>query len=211
MQAILIAALALAPGQPQGAATGWPPPYDPGAPPRGSGGSPPPSQSENAGPTVEQRKEIRDAVLLVIPDANAFMKKFGDQGISALAKCTPATGRKIVALYAAGKFQTLSSPHGVVSVIHRHGEPAAVWALANFDRLLDVDVMKAWEQSPMEYVYDLRDLNHQAELNAAHRKYARDRPEDEGPSAFSQLKGASAMLFGVFLVVVAFFWRARQG
>ena len=210
MQAIFVAALALAPGQPGGPITEEPPPYRPDAPRRGLGGfgTPPSPVSE---PTVEQRKDVRDAVAAALgAESVAFMRKYGDAGIAALARCSPGTGRKVVALYTAGNCQTLSSPGGVVAVIATHGEPAAVWALANFDRLLDIDVMRAWEESPMEYVYDLRDLNHQAELNAAYRKYAPARAQAARSAVPPAVTSGMAMIAGIALLLAGFVWRMRQ-
>ena len=120
---------------------------------------------------AEARKEARDRVLRSIgPEALAFTKYFGDLGIYSLQQCEPETGKKLVKLFNAGDLK-LKNPRLALEAVREYGQPAARYLVEHHDKLTDPDALECWCKQPMEYIYDLRDIEQSAEQLRASRKH----------------------------------------
>ena len=150
MNTLLILILAIAPGED-------PPVNAPAAKPKNE---------------VEARKDARDQVLESVgKEALGFTKQYGDLGIYALRQCEPETGQKLVGLFTAGELARLRNPRAVLEAVRQHGEPAADWLALHHEQLVDPEALECWCKEPMEYVYELKDIEQQAALLRASRKY----------------------------------------
>jgi hypothetical protein len=119
---------------------------------------------------IESRKEARDKVLAAIgKDALPFTKSFGDLGIEALAACEPETGKGIVRLFTSGDLARLKNQKAALNAIRNNGTPAAAWLVQHHEQLEDPVSLELWCRSPMEFVYDLKDI----ELETARAKESR--------------------------------------
>ena len=159
MNAIVLLAAALAPGE-------MPVPvmYAPRALPPAD---PPAKLPDHA----DARREARDLVLRSVgKDALAFTKKFGDLGIYSLQACEPETGKKLVKLYNAGELGKLKNPRAALEAVRKHGDPAGAWLAEHHAMLEDPEALECWCGEPMEYVYDLKDIEQEAAQCRAHRK-----------------------------------------
>jgi hypothetical protein len=118
----------------------------------------PPKDNPQVG-GIESRKESRDKVLATVgQDALPFTKSFGDLGVEALAACDPEVGKGIVRLFGAGDLAKLNNQRAMLNAIRNHGTPAAAWLIQHHEQLEDPVSLGIWCRAPMEFVYDLRDI-----------------------------------------------------
>jgi hypothetical protein len=125
-----------------------------------------------AATSAEVRKDARDKVLQVIPgpETLAFTKFYGDLGVSALQQCGPESGRALVRLFGSGDLARLKNPKAALVAIRTHGALAATWLTEHFEQLVDPEALECWVKEPMEYVFELKDIEHQAaQLKASRR------------------------------------------
>jgi LPXTG-motif cell wall-anchored protein len=170
----------------------------------------PPQQFTPAPPpnSAEARREARDQVLRSVgPEALAFTKRYGDLGIAVLQQCSPEAGKKLVAMFNNGQLARLKNPQGALEAIRQNGEPPAAWFCNNIGRLSDPESLELWCRTPMEFVYDLKDLDQSAEELRASRKFM--------PSWLKTDTGEwnmTAIVIGglVLLLLGAVFFKRRQ-
>jgi len=121
--------------------------------------------------SAEVRKDARDQILRSIgPEALPFTKKYGDLGITALQQCDIDTGKRIVALFNSGAMSRLKNPQAVLEAIRQYGSPAGVWFCQHHQKLADPEALECWCKAPLEYAYDLKDIDQSAEELRASRK-----------------------------------------
>jgi hypothetical protein len=75
-----------------------------------------------------------------------------------------------VALFNNGQLGQLKNPQAALEAIRQNGEPAAAWLCNNIGRLSDPEALELWCRTPLEFVWDLKDLNQSAEELRASRK-----------------------------------------
>jgi hypothetical protein len=122
---------------------------------------------------ADARKAARDQVERSVgPESRAFTKAHGDLGISVLQQCSPATGKRLVALFQSGELGRLKNPNAALESIRRYGDPAGSYLCTNIGKLADPDALECWckQTQTMDYVYDLRDIDRDAEELRASRK-----------------------------------------
>src|SRR4051812_35973086 len=159
MDTILLLAATLAPGE-----MPMPVLYDPRRVPPADAPAKPPDD-------VDARREARDLVLRSVgKDALAFTKQFGDLGIYSLQACEPETGEKLVKLYNGGELGKLKNPKAALEAVRKHGDLAGAWLAEHHALLEDPEALECWCGEPMEYVYDLKDIEQQAAQCRAGRK-----------------------------------------
>lgn len=134
----------------------------------------PPTKTPVAKPAgnAEARKELRDQVLKTVgQEAIGFTKYYGDIAIYSLQQCGVESGKGLVRLHTSGDLARMRNPKAVLQAIRLHGDLAAVWVVEHHEQLVDPDVLECWCREPMEYVYELKDIEQQAALLKASRKY----------------------------------------
>jgi hypothetical protein len=145
-----------------------PPPFAPENPFIPAPGFQPPAPPPNS---AEARREARDQVLRSVgPEALAFTKKFGDLGIAALQQCSPETGKRLIALFNNGQYARLTNQQGALETIRQNGEPAAAWLCNNIGKLSDPEALQCFNKSALDYAFDLKDIERDAEELRASRK-----------------------------------------
>jgi hypothetical protein len=119
----------------------------------------------------EARKEARDLVLRSVgADAMAFTKHYSELGVAALQQCEPATGKKIVQLYNSGELSKISNSRAVLEAVRQNGEPCGAWLAEHHAQLNDPEASEVWCRSPLEFVFELKDIEQAAEELRASRK-----------------------------------------
>lgn len=154
------------------------------------------------------RKEARDQVLRSVgKDALTFTKKYGDLGIASLQQCSPESGKKLVALFNAGEFGKLKNPRAVLEAVRQHGDPAAAWLSEYHEKLADPEALECWVKNPLEFVFDLKDVEQAAEELRASRKFFL--PPWLG--AISAEWNGPSIVIGVLVVflLVSVFWKRK--
>jgi len=160
MYTIFILAAAFAPGQVQ---------FFPDQPAQEPAGKAPAAKPAS---NIDARKETRDQVLRAVgPECLAFTRHYGDLGIYALKQCRPETGKNLVKLFNSGDLDRLKNPRAALQAVRQHGDAAAAWIVEHHEQLVDPDALECWCREPMEYVYDLKDIEQQAIQLRASRKY----------------------------------------
>jgi hypothetical protein len=158
--------------------------------------------------SAEARKAARDQVLRSVgPEALAFTKRYGDLGIAALQQCSPETGKRLVALFNSGDLARLRNQQAALAAIQRNGNPAGAWLCDNIGRLSDPEALELWCKMPLEYVYDLKDIDRDAEDLRASRKLMPSWLKTDAGDWNMTAIGIGAL---VLLLVAAVFWKRRQ-
>jgi hypothetical protein len=109
--------------------------------------------------SFQYRVRLRDALVeRVGPEILPLTKTYGDVAIYALTKCQPETARALCRM----EFSSVKQPVAVLEAIKKHGEPVARWVARNFDTLADQDHLEAFTRNPLDFVYDMADLDERA-------------------------------------------------
>jgi hypothetical protein len=158
---------------------------------------------------AEIRKEARDRVLRAFGnEALAFTKAYGDLGIAALQAChgEPETGKNLVRLYNAGEMSKLKNPRAVLEVVRRCGHQAGAWIVEHHQQLVDPEALDAFTREPMDFVFDLKDLDVAAAQLRESRKYS----PQTGIKPGGEWNTPVLVIGALVLALVAYFlWKRR--
>lgn len=143
MNALIIAAVLLISGQPQ---------FFPD--------QPPPKQAVKAPDGIESRKAARDKVLAAVGQQEGlqFTKAFGDLAVEALGACDAEAGKGLVRLFLSGDLARLKNPRAALLAVRNNGTPAAQYLVQHHELLEDPVSLEIWCRTPMEFVFDLKDI-----------------------------------------------------
>lgn len=121
---------------------------------------------------AEARKEARDRALRVAgKQALGFTRHYGEVGVGAILACeNPQTAKRLIELHESGELHKLSNPRAALAAVCRDGEPAGAFLVAHCARLADPDALACFVAAPLDFAFELRDLDQMAAERRASRR-----------------------------------------